>query len=209
MSNGGPTVSGAQTGEMYGRLRWFTPGELDDEQRAYYDDLMSGPRDKSWVSDEEGRLTGAFNARLLDPAVGTAIQQLGAALRFGTPALSDRQREIAILETIRHERCAYEWEPHCQAGLRAGLLAEEIAAIGDGADGSTFDAAETVTRQVAQALLVERDIDDALFGRAEREIGLVAIFDLVSLVAYYQHTALALRVWRVPVEKGDGTDGER
>lgn len=197
-------MSEAPAGAKYGRLHWFTPDELNHEQRAFYDELMSGPRDTSWVSDEHGRLTGAFNARLLDPAVGTAIQALGAALRFSTPALSDRQREIAILETVRHEQCMYEWVAHSQAGLRAGLLPGEIAAIRDGEGHVTFDAAESLTREVAQALLVERDLDDALFERAEGEIGLVAIFDLVSLVAYYQHTALAVRVWRVPMEDGDG-----
>ena len=195
-------MSEPRTEEKYGRLHWFRPEELTDDQRVYYDRLMSGPR-KSWVAGEHGRLHRAFNARLLDPAVCTTIQELGAVLGFGTPALTDRQREIAILETVGHEQCELEWAAHRKAGLNAGLRPEKIAAIDDGVDRATFQAAETLTRQVVQALLVERDLDEALFERAEREIGLAALFDLISLVAHYQHTALALRVWRVPVEGGE------
>ncbi len=34
-------------------------------------------------------------------------------------------------------------------------------------------------------------------------IGTVALFDIVSLVGHYLHTALALRVWQVPLRPGD------
>jgi 4-carboxymuconolactone decarboxylase len=51
---------------LHGRLHWYTPDELDADQRAYYDELLSGPRDPRGLIDEEGRLTGAFNARVLD-----------------------------------------------------------------------------------------------------------------------------------------------
>src|SRR6185503_10302862 len=102
-------MSESRSGVKYGRLRLLTRDELTEQQREYYDHLMAGPRPKSAIVDEQGRLIGGFNSRLLDPVVGMAIQELGAALRFNTPALSDRQREIAILETVRHERCEYEW----------------------------------------------------------------------------------------------------
>lgn len=69
------------TEEPHGRLPWLRPGDLDDEQREYYDRLLNSPRDRASYVDDQGRLHGAFNARLLDPPVGTAIQRLGAALR--------------------------------------------------------------------------------------------------------------------------------
>jgi 4-carboxymuconolactone decarboxylase len=89
---------------QHGRLHWYTPDELDADQRAYYDELLSGPRDPRGLIDEEGRLTGAFNARVLDPKVGMVIQELGAALWFGT-VLTDRQREVAILTVAEAEQC--------------------------------------------------------------------------------------------------------
>ena len=73
---------GKEPPDRYGRLPWFRPGDLTAEQRNYYDRLTSGPRNKASLLDTQGRLKGAFNARLLDPPVGTAIEQLGAVLRL-------------------------------------------------------------------------------------------------------------------------------
>jgi alkylhydroperoxidase family enzyme len=191
-------VTGAA--ERHGRLPWFRPDELSPEQRDYYDRLTSGPRAKASLVDEHGRLQGAFNARLLDPPVGTAIEQLGAVLRFGTPALTGRQREIAILEVARSERSGYEWHAHAQTGLAAGLRTEELDAILHGRELDSLDPAEHLTRQVVRSLVTERDLPDPLFAAAEQALGLKVLFDLISLVGHYQHTALALRVWRVPLD---------
>ena len=190
------TTDGSE--ERHGRLPWFRPDDLTAEQREHYDRLLSGPRDRGALADEHGRLNGPFNARVLDPPVGTAINQLGAVLRFATPALSGRQREMAILEIARFEKSGYEWRAHSRAGLAAGLRPEEIAAILRGEDTETFSPDERLTRRVVRALTAERDLPDALFDEAADGLGLVAVFDLVSLVGYYQQTALALRVCRVP-----------
>jgi 4-carboxymuconolactone decarboxylase len=190
------TEAGEQA--YHGRLPWLRPDDLTPEQRDYYDRLLSGPRNRAALVDEQGRLQGAFNARLLDPRVGTAIEQLGAVLRFATPALSGRQRELAILEVARSEKSGYEWGAHSRTGLAAGLRPEEIQAILSGQDAETFSADERLTRRVIAALTTHQDLPDTLFDEAAAGLGLVALFDLVSLVGYYQHTALALRVWRVP-----------
>jgi alkylhydroperoxidase family enzyme len=182
----------------HGRLPWYLPDELTPEQREYYDRLLAGPRNKAALVDERGRLNGPFNARVLDPRVGTVIEQTGAVLRFATPALSGRQRETAILEVARFERSGYEWAAHSRAALAAGLRPEEIAAILRGDDTDSFSADERLTRRVVQALTERRDLSDALYDEAAAGLGLVALFDIISLVGHYQHTALALRVWRVP-----------
>jgi 4-carboxymuconolactone decarboxylase len=187
-------------GERHGRLPWFRPDELSPEQRDYYDRLTAGPRSRATLLDDQGRLQGAFNARLLDPPLGTTIEQVGAVLRYGTPALTGRQREIAILEVARSERSGYEWRAHAQAGRAAGLRADELDALQHGRDLDSFDPAETLTRRVVQALVTDRDLDDTLFAAAEQDLGLTVLFDLISLVGYYQHTALSLRVWRVPMD---------
>jgi len=182
----------------YGRLKWFLPNELDEEQLEYYKQLTSGPRGMH-VTDGEGRLRGAFNARLLDPPIGTAIQELGAALRFGGH-LSDRIREIVILVVARSERSSYEWRGHSLLGREAGMTDADIDALRTGGPAPTFDEEEQVSREVAQHLIEHRDLSDEMFDMASEKIGNVRIFDIVSLVGHYQNTATALRVWRVPVE---------
>lgn len=186
----------------YGRLPWWSPDELSESQRAYYYQLAAGPRKSSEIMTEDGRLKGPFNARLLHPELGTALQELSAVLRFKTPALSDRCRELTILETANHEQAEYEWNSHRRIGIGVGLTNEEIDAIRNGRECPTFDSSEQLVRLVVRSLLENRDLDDQLYDRAEKALGPVMIFDIVSLVGHYQHTALAMRVWRVPLPEG-------
>jgi AhpD family alkylhydroperoxidase len=188
---------------QHGRLHWFTPDELDERQRAFYDRLLAGPRDKKGVVDGSGRLIGAFNARLLDPPVGTAIQELGAALRFGT-VLSDRQREIAILTVAQAEQCSYEWNAHAEVGRRVGLTEAELEALRTGRGlGPEASPEENLTWQVVRTLATAGDLPDAGYDEAVRVLGEPALFDLISLTGHYRHTALAIRVWRVPLREGE------
>jgi alkylhydroperoxidase family enzyme len=190
------------TAELHGRLPWLRPDELDDEQREYYDRLLGSPRHREDYVDEQGRLHGAFNARLLDPAVGTAIQQMGAALRFSSK-LPDRQREIVILTVAQSQRSDFEWHGHVGAARRVGLSDVQLDALRTGAPVPGLTAAEQAARQVTTALVHRRDLSDAEFAEAVGTVGAVALFDIVSLVGHYLHTALALRIWRVPLRSGD------
>lgn len=188
---------------QHGRLPWFTPDELNEQQRAYYDRLLAGPRDKKGVVDGSGRLIGAFNARLLDPPVGTAIQELGAALRFGT-VLSDRQREIAILTVAQAEQCSYEWNAHAQVARRAGLTEPELELLRTGqGPGPDAPGEERLTWQLVRTMATAGDLDDAAYDEAVKVLGEPALFALISLTGHYRHTALAIRVWRVPLPEGE------
>jgi 4-carboxymuconolactone decarboxylase len=190
------------TAELHGRLPWPRPDEMNAAQREYYDRLLSGPRDPASLVDDQGRLHGAFNARLLDPAVGTAIQRLGAALRFGG-TLTARQREIVILTVARSQRSDYEWHGHAGDARRAGLSETQLDALRTDAPIPDLALTEQAAHDVTLALLRDQDLSDTEFTSAVEAIGTSALFDIVSLVGHYLHTALSLRVWRVPLQPGD------
>lgn len=82
-----------------------TPDELDAEQHRLYEAITSGSRaggpGSAELTDEDGRLAGPFNAMLLNPPVGDALQRLGAAVRY-RGRLTDRAREVAILAVAAH-----------------------------------------------------------------------------------------------------------
>ena len=148
------------------RLHRYVPDELSPEQRRLYDAITQGPRSKGPqlvpLMDAEGRLEGPFNAFLLSPDVGTALQEVGATIRYRT-ALSDRAREIAILEVSAHRRADFEWYAHERIGRAAGLSEDEITAIRRGKKIATLDPGETLVRRLVRMLLRERDLDRAAF----------------------------------------------
>lgn len=91
-----------EDGTHMSRLEPLPPSQLRPEARRLYDAITQGPRASGpqhfALTREDGGLNGPFNAFLLNPGLGHALQALGAALRYeGT--LSPRSREIAILSS--------------------------------------------------------------------------------------------------------------
>ncbi|HEY2261705.1 MAG TPA: carboxymuconolactone decarboxylase family protein [Streptosporangiaceae bacterium] len=182
------------------RIRKFHPAALDDEQRALYDAIAGGRRAQGpqlfRLTDADGGLEGPFNAFLIQPRLGGALQALGTAVRYET-ALDDRSREIAILVVAAHWRSDFERYAHEAVGRAAGLTGIDLAAIRDG-DHRTLAGREAVVARTAAALVARGDLDDAEYAEAAAELGPDGLFELLTLVGYYATLALQLRVFRVP-----------
>src|SRR6202034_3042941 len=91
-----------------------------------YDAITGGPRASQAgtvpITDADGQLLGPFAIMLLAPAVGDAMQQVGAKIRFGT-ALTGRERELAILTVAGALSSEFERLAHVPAA-RALRLAQ-------------------------------------------------------------------------------------
>lgn len=189
---------------MTSRIPRLRPDELDAEQARLYDAIAGGPRAAGpqhfALRDAEGALRGPFNAFLLAPPLGDAVQSLGSALRY-RGALPDRARELAILLVARHWDSAFEWEAHSAVGRAIGLTDPELEALHAG-DVDAFSGDEGVVARVTAALL-GGDLDDAGWAEAEAAIGADGVFEVSTLVGYYGLLALQLRVFGV-----DGHGGE-
>ncbi|MFI7542297.1 carboxymuconolactone decarboxylase family protein [Actinoplanes sp. NPDC049599] len=186
------------TGEP--RLRRLSPTELDDGQRAVYDAVAGGRRARGPqvfpLVDDDGGLVGPFNAFLLQPRLGFALQALGAAVRYET-ALTDRAREIAILVTAVAADAAFEWYAHEALGRHVGLTADELTALRTGSFDALADETERVVAATVHALCVRGDLDDDEYRRATGALGEPGVFELLTLAGYYLTLALQLRVFRV------------
>lgn len=184
-----------------GRLPWPTRDQLDADARRVYDRIVDGPRTSltgpSAVVDEDGRLLGPFNAMLVSPAVGDALQQLGAAIRYGT-SLPGRVRELAILTVAAHHHSAFEWYAHHEPARAAGLSEATLAAVhaGDPADLTGPDA---LVHRAVTGLLTDRDLDDETFAEVRDLLGITGAVELVTLVGYYDLLALGMRTFRAPL----------
>lgn len=183
------------------------PTELDPAQRAVHDAIAGGPRAGSArvlpLADDDGRLLGPFGPMLLSPAVGGALQELGARLRYGT-ALSDRARELVILLVAAHEDSAFERYAHDLLGRQVGLTETELAELGRAQVPPLDDPHERAATEVVQALLLRGDLDDDEFAAAHDSLGTAVLFELMTLVGYYRTLALQLRVLRIGVPPGAG-----
>ena len=186
------------------RIPKLEPMSLDDEQRALYDAIAGGRRAQGpqlfRLTDEDGRLEGPFNAFLLQPRLGSALQALGSSVRYDT-GLDDRCREIAILVVAAHWRSDFEWYAHEAVGRSAGLDDDELAAVRDGRHGA-LAGREAVVADTAAALAARGDLDDAEYLAAVEAVGPAGLFELLTLVGYYATLALQLRVFRVPAPDG-------
>jgi len=190
------------------RLPKFEPTALDAEQRSLYDAIAGGRRAQGpqlfRLADADGRLEGPFNAFLLQPRLGSALQALGAAVRYDT-GLDDRCREIAILIVAAHWRSDFEWHAHEAVGRAAGLGDAELAALREGRH-AELAGRESVVARTAAALVTRGDLDDAEYGEAVGHLGPAGLFELLTLVGYYATLALQLRVFRVPAPDSPAAD---
>lgn len=180
------------------RIDPLTPATLTTEQARLYDAIAGGPRAAGpqhfALTTADGALRGPFNAFLLAPALGDAVQALGAALRYRGD-LPDRAREIVILLVARHWDSAFEGEAHEGVGRAAGLADNELAALREGRV-DPFTGSEAVVARLTLALLAG-DLDDPGWREAESAIGAAGVFEVSTLVGYYGMLALQLRAFRV------------
>lgn len=182
---------------MTARIPLSRPDELDPARRAVYEAISGGSRATGpfRLTDEQGRLLGPFNAMLLQPAIGDALQRLGAALRY-QGELTDRCRELAILTIAAHWRSEFERDAHERVGAAAGLTAAEMAAVRTG-DLVPADETERAVVAATRALLADADLGADGYERVVDVLGPARLFELTTLVGYYGLLALQMRVFGV------------
>lgn len=182
------------------RLARYSRKVLTDEQRLLYDEISGGRRSLGRQSfslvGEDGALEGPFNAMLLAPKVGFALQALGESIRYGS-GLSPRVREAVILMVAAKWNCEFERQAHEPIALVSGLSHDEIRAIEARETPAGLDTAEKAAFEVSRSLIDNGDLNEEEFYRCSNLLGLQAIFELSTLVGYYSTLALQLRIFRV------------
>lgn len=186
---------------MPARLPMLRPDDLSPAQRTLYDKLVTGKRATGPrafpLTDEEGRLQGPFNAMLLNPELGDALQSVGEAVRYAT-ALTPRQRELATLTVAAAESSPYEWAAHSHLAKTAGLTDADLEAIRTDASLSLPDPAEQSVLTATRELLNTGNLSDATFTATRETLGMTPLYELITLVGYYRLLALQLRTLNVP-----------
>ena len=180
------------------RIPRLTRAGLDDRQRELYDAIASGPRAKNpfGIADPGGALDGPFNAMLLHPPVGDAEQRLGAAIRY-QGSLPDRAREIAVLTVAATVHSGFEQYAHEHLGRQVGLTDAEIETLRAGRLPELADPEEAAVAEFTRCILDTGTLDDEQFARADASLGTGTLYELTTVIGYYQMIALQLRVFGV------------
>jgi 4-carboxymuconolactone decarboxylase len=183
-----------------GRFPLLAPHELSDQQRDLYAAITGPPRGTGRFSivDEAGRLTGPFNALLYAPAIGNAVQDLGAVLRFGG-SLPDRTRELVICAVAAELESAYEWYAHSRVATSVGISDTELKKLHDGELPDTLDAGESAALGLTRALLGGTAVGEEIHATALEHFGHAGMTELSVLVGYYRMLAGILAAGDVPV----------
>ena len=173
------------------RLEPLAEDTFDEAQRAFVEALQSGPRGKLG-------LIGPFGVWARSPKIGTAIQALGAMARFET-ALPEDAKEVAICAVGAHYRAKFEFAAHGPMAIAAGVPEAVVEAIRVGETPTFADDAQATAYRVAQALLVQHQLDADTYARALERFGESALIELVTLVGYYGLVSLTLNAFEVPL----------
>lgn len=151
------------------------PERFDDAQRA---ELAKAP------TRPDGRPLNVFATLAHDPRLLRRVNALGGYFpRHGR--LDARTRELAILRTAARIGCAYETHHHAGPGRRAGLTADELAALAQtGADHpwGTRDAALLV---FVDTLVTQHAVSDAGWHGLDGHLGELERIELLMLVGFY------------------------
>ena len=186
---------------MSERLRRLVETELNEEQLTVYRSITSGPRAAGQqhfpLTDEKGSLNGPFGVMLHAPGLGIALQEVGAAIRYRT-RMSDRAREIAILQVSVATASEFEWYAHERVGRAAGLTTGELADIKAGGFISD-DVKEQAISTLSLLLLKSDDLGDEDFAEASAVLNSEEILEVVVLVGYYRTLAQMMNVFAIGV----------
>jgi 4-carboxymuconolactone decarboxylase len=176
---------------MTERFPDIADGPLDERQQRVRDQIVSGPR---------GKLVGPFRVLLHAPDVEAALHPVGEYLRFRS-VLADDVRELAILATAAHWRCAFEWDAHVPIARAAGVGDDTLDQVRRGEPASSGTRAQQSAHAVACAIHRDGRLPDEVFDEALAEFGREAVLELLVLCGYYSTLAMVLNAAAPPTQK--------
>lgn len=115
--------------------------------------------------------------------------------------LSRRESELVILRVASRRGSSYELTQHRRLGRRAGLSADEVAAIEAGSVEGAFSAREVLLLRAADELLAGGDLTDGLWSELGGQFDDRERIEIVLLVGHYAMLATALHTLRVQPDR--------
>jgi 4-carboxymuconolactone decarboxylase len=179
------------------RLPMPSAERLSAEQRAAAQALIDGPRKGVY---------GPFLPLLRSPVLLERVASVGEYLRFQS-VLAPRIRELATCAAARHVGNQFEWVMHAPLAITAGVSAEAIEALRQGARPRSLAADEQDALDFAQELLATHGVSDLTYRAALARWGEQGVVELTTLVGYFAMVSWLMNVARTPARAGADVPG--
>jgi 4-carboxymuconolactone decarboxylase len=174
--------------------------DMTTQQREFYDKyatgVRAGPGTTFPLVDSEGHLLGPPAVWVLSQPLGLALERFGYAIRYEL-TLSRRAQEMAILMVAQHRQSEFERFAHAQAGLKAGLTEEDLAALAAGQAPTLRTGEEQVVYQATRRILDSGTLTAAEYEDYGATLPVPQLFELVTLIGYYLMLATQLSVFDI------------
>ncbi|HEY1277350.1 MAG TPA: carboxymuconolactone decarboxylase family protein [Thermoleophilaceae bacterium] len=105
--------------------------------------------------------------------------------------------ELVILRVAHNTGSDYEWGQHERLGRRAGLTADDIGRVRDGAEADGWSPRQRALLRAADELHAERTVSDPLWAELRAELSDADLIELCMLVGHYEMLAMTLNALRV------------
>jgi 4-carboxymuconolactone decarboxylase len=181
------------------RLPYLRRDDLDPDAQQVWDTVVGSRADL--LVNEQGGLTGPFNAFVHAPGVGQCLASLGQVLRFGT-SLERRLTEVAIITVGARWQAEFEWWAHARMARRHGVPGAVVDAIGRGEDPPFQADDERTVYALARELSETGRVGPDVYATARRLLGDAGLVELVSLCGYYTLVSFLLNAFEVPLPPG-------
>ncbi len=175
------------------RLTKRTRDELTPEQRAEYDNIVSGRSPR-----EDGTLGGPFDVWLLSPEWSQRVRGLVGMLWERT-TLDRGLVELAICITGRHWEANVEWAAHAPRAIEYGIAPEVLDAVFEERRPEFAPEEQLLLYDVCIALHRNRALPEPLYERAVATFGEQGLVEIIGVIGFYTMVSMTLNAFEVPV----------
>lgn len=153
------------------------------------------------VKTERGKLINLYRVLMNSPAIAAGWLDFNTVVRYKT-TLDAALREMIILRVSLLNGAEYQARIHgASHALKAGLSAEQIAALDHWQDSDLFSPAQRAALAWTDAMTRDIEVPDALHAGLKRHFNDQAVVEITVLAgAYNMHTRVA-RALRIEPEQ--------
>lgn len=155
------------------RIRILKREEMNAEQGRVYDEAKAAG----------APVGGPYYAYIRYPRLMRASQEMGNCLRES--GLTARERQIAVLTTIRHWGAQYPWAVQVRGSLAAGVDQPTIDAINARRAPQLANPRERLAYEIARELLAEKSLGDAVYQAAAKVFNEAELVALIAVIGQF------------------------